>query len=106
MPNAVQGVDGVNDVRGFHLAGEVIEGPERLVVPRAVQGIEDVTLSFVLDVGLSSARFLYAVCRSGVRKRPDFLECGAESVPCDLNVIAVLEVQPEALAGPEVPREP
>lgn len=46
------------------------------------------------------------VCRSGVRERPDFIECRAESVPCDLDVVAVLEVQPEALAGPEVPRGP
>jgi hypothetical protein len=41
-----------------------------------------------------------------VRERPDFVECRAESVPCDLDVVTVLEVQPEALAGPEVPREP
>jgi hypothetical protein len=52
------------------------------------------------------ARILNAVCRSGVLERPDFLECRTESVPCDLDVVAVLEVQPEALAGPEVPREP
>jgi hypothetical protein len=47
-----------------------------------------------------------AVCRSDVRERPDFIESRAEPVPCDLDVVTVLKIQPEALAGPEVPREP
>ena len=43
---------------------------------------------------------------SGVRERLNFLEDRAEAVACDFDVVAVLEVQPEALAGSEVPGEP
>lgn len=43
---------------------------------------------------------------SGVRERLDFFERWAEAVAFDFDVVAVLEVQPEALAGSEVPGEP
>jgi hypothetical protein len=44
--------------------------------------------------------------RSRVRERLDLAEGRPESIPCDLDVVAVLDVQPETLAGPEVWREP
>lgn len=46
----MQSVDGVDDVRVFHLAGEILKGPERLVVLGVGEGIRDVALDFVLNV--------------------------------------------------------
>ena len=41
-----------------------------------------------------------------MREGLNLIERGAESVAFDLDVVAILEVQPEALAGAEVSCEP